>query len=233
MDANGTQYDPQYDPKYKYYNHTEIPYMDRYIYTINHSSREILKVLQSKYLLKYIFNDNTWTIINKDMTATDNIAYTDFNSMFDAFSSKLYKVQIYEEPDSFKDNFIEPFIKTDIVIKTHNPDITSYRLDCITIIHKLVNTGLIHGWYNGFCGIHDSKMISYAYGYARNNELAKNPVSLDSVLEGHQQEYTDLRDHLMKLYIDGKKNMCSTLPMFYITTREMNRHSGIPERKYF
>lgn len=52
------------NPEYKYHLNLDIPFSNRYEYKIvQYNDFNLIKELQTKYKLKYIFTDNTWTIM--------------------------------------------------------------------------------------------------------------------------------------------------------------------------
>jgi hypothetical protein len=74
------------------------------------------------------------------------------------------------------------------------------------IIVVLIENNLIGGIQGGYYGIFDNKHIRWALDYPRNDDLKlpKIGYSLDGILTGVNDNFADLKIHLLKLYEEYK-----------------------------
>ena len=198
--------------RYKYNLNPDIPWTNRDYYKIMVPDFLTLADLQTKYKLKYVFDDNSWTIMNIGThmywiqgTVKHDITPTlSFEEFYRKINHKIKSVMIYKEEKDFKDYPIDMLMQSNQIIHIVNPDYSSYKLEYDIVVRVLLKHMLIGGVAGGYYGIHDNKTLKWVYGYTRNHELKKLSLSLDAILYGLYDDFMDLRDYLMELYIRYK-----------------------------
>lgn len=221
--------------KYKYHDDNEIPFLHRFLYEIKNLNYDILRDLQTKYKLQYIFNDDTYTVMEIDSKFNwivgtkikNGSSFENFDDMYQTFNTEIKKVFIYENGDDFDRHPVDELVEKNLLIKTKNLDIQNYELDYKKILHVLLYHLLIAGTHTYFIGIHDSKTIKWALKYGKNEVLKNDTVYLDSVLLGLDKNYYDLRDHLMELYKEYKNRKNNDLPFKIINDNNSIAYGNI------
>ena len=116
--------------RYKYHNDEEIPFLHRFIYEVKDINYDTLNNLQTKYKLKYIFDDTCapnlsgpyiehrkkminlfgiYTVMNINSqsnwiigTKPENVElFENFDEMYNKFNNQIKKVFIYEDIEDF------------------------------------------------------------------------------------------------------------------------------------
>jgi hypothetical protein len=210
----------------KYKKNLDIPFTNRFIYKLKKKDYDNWKLISQKYILKYIFNDETTTTMisyeNYDKGYIKdgeyhayilgdyphdlkydypNKYYLTFDEMYKIFVPDVRDIYICYRYEDFKMHDISEYVSLEIVEKILNEKYDTYILDYWMIKDELIVNKLIQIRKGFFYGICDNCYIIWINGY--KTSLINKDIALDDVILGNA--HNDIREYLLDLLLKKLK----------------------------